>query len=212
MFCIKCGKPAAVGNFCDEHFLEKERLFELGNIRIDVCNRCDLYFDGEWKKTENLEDAVKDVIKKNIITKNDIKNIEIKLKPFGNKFSATVRCTGIIKPCKKMKTEEKKILVTISKKKCDNCVKVLGKYYEAVIQVRGDKKDAILQEIKKMISDSSLSGFKELVHGYDLFVIKKADANRIAKRLGERYEVKRSFKFATEKKGKKLYRNYFAVR
>lgn len=211
MFCVKCGKHATVGTFCDEHFLERERLFDIDNIRIDVCDGCGSYYDGGWKKTENIENTVRDVIKKSIVTENKIIKTDIKLKHFGNKFSAVVRCTGLIKPCKKPKTEEKKILITLSKKKCDNCVKTLGKYYEAVIQVRGERKEEILHEINKTVG-LSLSGFKELKNGYDLYFIRKSDANRVAGNLKKRYSVKRSFKFATEKKGKKLYRNYFAVR
>jgi len=212
MFCIKCGKPATVNNFCDEHFLERETLFEIDNIRIDVCERCGSYFDGEWKHTDNIENAVRDVIEKNIKTKNKIKKIDIGLKKFGNKYSASIKCTGMIKPCKTPKSEGEKILVILKRKKCDNCVKALGKYYEAVIQIRGEKKEEILNTISKSVRSDALSGFKELPAGYDLYFIRKSDANRIAVGLKRRYDVKGSFKFATEKKGKKLYRNYFAVR
>jgi nonsense-mediated mRNA decay protein 3 len=212
MFCIKCGKTATVGNFCDDHFLEREELFKINNISFYICDRCGAYLDGEWKPIDNMDNVVAGMIEKNIKTKNRITNVDIRLKPFGNKFTATVRCTGLIKPCKKPKTEEKKIIVIMKKKKCDNCVKLLGNYYEAVVQMRGERKDQILDRIKKITNAKTIGSFKEVADGYDLYFIKKADANRIGKSLKKHYIVKFSFKFAAEKKGKKLYRNYFSVR
>ncbi|MBI5061470.1 MAG: hypothetical protein HZB67_04105 [Candidatus Aenigmarchaeota archaeon] len=219
MFCIKCGKPAMqirsgaashTSNFCEEHYLGKHNLFEIGNIRINRCDRCGSYSDASWNE-KDIEGVVKKKIISSISTKNKIKRIDIYLKPFGNKFLATIICTGTIKPCKKEKTEERKILVIIGKKKCDNCIKQLGKYYEAVVQVRGPRREDILKSIEKL-GRHNLSAAKDVENGYDLFFIKKNEARKVAKILRNKYDVVESFKFAAEKKGKKLYRNYYSIR
>ncbi len=221
MFCIKCGKPVMrtrrgatasdFGTFCEEHFLESRKLFETSNFIIRVCDGCGSYFDGEWKEQDDIANAAKEMIADSIVTENKIKKIDIHLKKFGNKFLATVTCTGTIKPCKKQKMETSKIIVTMKRQKCDNCVKLLGNYYEAVIQVRGERKGEIFKIIEAVCGKMALRCEAEK-NGYNLYFVRKNEARKVAKNLGRKYDVKASFKFAAEKKGKKLYRNYYSVR
>ena len=64
--------------------------------------------------------------------------------------------------------------------------------------------------LKKMgLSDSFVERIKD---GYDIKFIKKSKAASIAKHLKKYFHVKESYKFVGEKKGKRLYRNYYSVK
>ncbi len=204
MFCIKCGKKAEIGNFCSSCFLGKESLFEIKDFLLYVCD-CGSYYDKVWRKADN--DIIKEQIGKRIKTKYRLVKKEIALKSYGNRVAATIVCYGIVHAHKKK--EERKITITIKKRKCDTCVKLLGRYYEAVLQIRGEY-NKIFNKIKSRLPKTART--EKTKHGYDIRFLKKSEAAKIAKALKVRYEVKSSFKFVATKKGKKLYRNYYSVR
>ena len=205
MFCIKCGKRAVIGNFCRNCFLAKEELFKIKDFSLPICD-CGSYYDKIWQKPKDIDDIIRDQIKQRIRTKNKITKDEIKIKKFGNKISATVICSGIIHSHKK--NEEKRIIIILKRRKCDLCVKLLGGYYEAVLQIRGDY-NKIFDKAKKYLPETAR--IEKTKHGYDIRFLKKSDAAKIAKLL-KNYKIKKSFKFVATKKGKKLYRNYYSVR
>ena len=214
MFCIRCGKRASIGNFCDQCFLETKELFDIDNIKIMICPDCGSYYDKGWKPGKDIEEIIQDCVNNNIKTKNKITKTKLSLKHFGNKYRVTIRCTGLIRPCKKSKAEEKSILITIKKHKCDRCVKVRGGYHEAVLQIRGENKDKILNKVKRMLPKEEIvvTSMDELKNGYDIKFIKKNFAKAAAKQLKKGFKVKESYKLIATKKGKRLYRNYYSVR
>jgi NMD protein affecting ribosome stability and mRNA decay len=156
--------------------------------------------------------SIDDAIKSSIITKNKIKNVEINKRKIGNKIHATIICSGYIKPCKKLKSETKNIVVNIRKRLCEDCIKLSGGYYEAIIQIRGEQKDRILKKINNMYKKNLITSINKTEHGYDIRFVDKNDATIIANRLRKKHDVNASYIFVGEKKGKKLYRNVYAVR
>ena len=210
MFCVRCGKKAAIGNFCEDCFLEREKLFDIENFTLAVCD-CGSYYDKVWKEPREIDDIIKQQIEKRIKTKNRIADKKISLKEIGNRVSALIVCSGLISPCKKVKKEKKRIMIILKKKKCDLCIKLLGRYYEAVLHIRGNY-EKIFDKIKKQLPKTAR--IEKIKHGYDIRFLKKADAAKISKTIKNlnSYEIKKSFKFVSTKKGKKLYRNYYSVR
>jgi NMD protein affecting ribosome stability and mRNA decay len=207
MLCIKCGREAVIGNFCENCFLEKEKLFDIEDFTIAICD-CGSYYDEIWQKPRATDEIIRCLIEKKIKTKNKITGKKILLKKVGNRVFASVVCSGFISPCKKSKEEEKRISILIKIKKCDQCVKLIGGYYEAVLQIRGDY-DNIFDKIKCHLPKTARIG--KIKHGYDIRFLRKSDAAKVSRKLIE-FEIKKSFKFVTTKKGKKLYRNYYSVR
>lgn len=206
MFCIKCGKDAKVGNFCERCFLESNELFDIDNSELYFCRGCSGYF------LKNEKVNIDDVVKKGIKSENRIKKIQIKKKKIGNKIYVTVICSGYIKPCKKLKEEAKKILINIKKRMCDTCIKLSGGYYEAMIQVRGDNREKIFNIIKKLSSKALISSIEKAKLGYDIKFVSKKDATKIANQMRKKFSVKDTYKLVGEKKGKKLYRNFYVIR
>lgn len=199
MFCIKCGKPAKVGNFCSECFLERENLFGLKDFTFVYCGLCGLN-----------KDELIDRIKGSIKSSNEIIDIKVSTKIVGNKVHTTVKCIGKINGLKK--EGEEKSLVILRQKMCDMHVKLSGGYYEAVIQVRGENKEDILKRLVKNLPEKSIINVEKLPEGYNLKIMRKANAAAAAKHFMEKYDVKTSFKLVGSKKGTKLYRNFYAIR
>ena len=204
MFCIKCGKPAVAGNFCESCFLERNELFEIKNFRLTVCSVCGSHYSFEkgWHKS-----SAENEILWRVKTKNRGTGQKIALKNVGNKLLATVQMTGFISPLKKMKTETVSAEIVLRKQKCDNCIKISGGYYEAMFQIRGMKKEEILKSIK----NEGVLSVENRDNGYNVKFIKKQDAKRIAKNLKDVYNVKGTFKLVGEKKGKRLYRSFYSI-
>jgi len=199
MFCIKCGKTANVDNFCDDCFALKHTLFETKSFTMFYCDLCGV-----------KDDDIKDEIKRRIKSDNNMDDVYVSLKTVGNKVHATVDCMGSIKGVKKH--EKQQALIILRRKMCDMHVKLSGGYYEAMIQVRGEKKEEILRHLKKLLPMKSVVDVEQLKEGYNVKVMNKGTAGAAAKVLRNKYSVKDSYKLVGSKKGMMLYRNFYAVR
>ncbi len=213
MFCIKCGKDAFAGNFCEQCYLEKKDLFTLKNVKMRYCDNCNQYYTQKEKiQPEEMERFIAGQIEE----KGKINNIEIKVSKRPDKIHAVIIAKGSVKPSKIVVTDKKEFFTRPKKIKCESCAKILGNYHEAVIQIRGEKKEGIMREIRKQIKDDELAGVHVLKEGYDVNydvkIVDKSAAARAVQMLREKFTVKRSFKLVGEKKGRKIYRNFYAIR
>lgn len=199
MFCIKCGKPAKVDNFCSECFLESEALFEARNTDMEFCDLCGIKEDEILKKAEAT-----------IKTNNTLLDKKIVLKTVGNKVHATITCTGKIKGLSK--TETKNVMIILRRKMCEMHVRLSGGYYEAVIQIRGHDKEKILKKAGRLLPKKSIINVENLKEGYNIKIMHKANAAAAVRHLRQRFAVKDSYKLVGSKKGQKLYRNFYVVR
>lgn len=199
MFCIKCGCQAEKGNFCTKCFLETHELFNIKDFGMLYCGICGI----------NMYE-IKDKAKSSVKSKNVINSTDVSLKQLGNRFYATVTCTGKIDGVAKKET--KKSLVMLRRQMCDMHVKLSGGYYEAMIQVRGPNKEVVLKKVKQLLPEKSIVTIEAIKEGYDIKIMRKSNAASAAKTLRDRFSVKDSYKVGGSKKGKMVYRNYYAVR
>ncbi len=174
-------------------------LFDVKGFSFIYCNLCGLDKD---ELVERIKNSVK--------SSNEITDTGVSTKVVGNKVHATVKCAGKIKGLKK--EESKDLSVILRQKMCDTHVKLSGGYHEAVIQVRGEKRGIILKHLLKIIPHKSVINVEELPEGYDVKIMRKANAAAAAKQLIGEFSVKSSFKLVGSKKGNKLYRNFYAIR
>ncbi len=161
--------------------------------------------------TYNLPDTIEDAVRKEIKTKNKIEKINIKPKKTGNKVDVEVTAHGRFTERRVEKKETKKILVLVTDRMCQNCIKLRGNYFEAVIQVRGEKKEKILKILMEHMKNK-IASIDTLKEGYDVKIIDKKIAASVSQGLQKKYKITKSFKLAGKKKGKELYRNYYAIR
>jgi len=204
--CIVCGKKAEIGNFCKKCFLKRAELFRVKNFSIMICD-CGAYFDKKWKKSNlKLEDLVKKIILDRIESKNEIVEKSVDLKKVGNRFFATVKCKGKIRGIEKI--EKKSVVVKFEKRKCEACSRLAGGYYEAVVQVRGNKKE----EIMKKLNLKGIVEIKKIKNGYDIKLLSKSEAKKLLRKFKKDFNITISKKLVTQKKDKKIYRDYYCVR
>ena len=204
MFCVSCGRKAAIGSLCEGCFTKERGLFLTEDSEVKMCS-CGSYFDKKWQEAMPFDEIINEYMEHHMVKLGTIKSMKIDFKKVGNTVIATIDCRGNIPPAKKIKSERKIMRIKIRNIKCDKCTKILGGYYEAVIQARGSNAESIIKKISGGIAE-------KVKNGYDVTFVSKAEAARIANSLGREFSMLRSFKFVTEKKGKKLYRNYYAIR
>jgi nonsense-mediated mRNA decay protein 3 len=195
-FCYLCGKKVSEGNLCEECFLKMKSIAVPEKIEIEICKRCSAIKSGKfWKKAE-IKEVVKDFVKKECsVDVRDGKAYVIMRIPFGEKL-----------------LEVKKEIEIVPKKSiCNSCSKLAGGYYESVLQVRN------FDKINEILSVAKSENFyvKNVKEGIDLYFLRKSSAERVAKKLKKMFkniEIKKSFKLATRKNGKNLYRHFVLVR
>jgi len=209
MFCIKCGKEAVTDKFCESCFLEGMKLFSVENIKLYFCDNCEKFHHKREKyDNESVEKFILGII---IKSENRLTKKIVDFKVQDGKIECVVKVEGYINPAKTKKSQEAKFNLYTKRRKCENCVRLLGGYHEAVIQIRGKDMDVILDKTKRRYAKYivRVEGLKE---GYNVKIMNKTIAQKVAKTFSSKYSIKKTHKLVGEKKGKKIYRNFFAIR
>lgn len=210
MFCIKCGKEAFHGNFCEKCYVEKKELFRLREARIRYCDSCqNFYTQKERFGVHELERLINGLVIRTGSV-DGMKTALLEARP--DRIRARIAAEGRVAPSKIPVNDVKEAEIRPRKMKCPNCVRILGSYHEALIQVRGSDKERILRRLEKAVAPDEIAGLREKKEGFDVMVVKKGQAARAVRILREKYAVKESYKLVGEKKGRKVYRNFYAVR
>jgi len=214
-FCIKCGKKTdkLFDGLCEKCFLEKKELIEVPKrIVVNICKNCGrVQTKRGWSKGKSIED----IVKKKIKTKNEIEKIKITKKKVNKDFVVEILATGKISGLEK--TERRKTIVVIRKKLCEMCGKISGGYYEAIIQLRSDEEEKIMNSaeiIKNILKNKNgfLTKIVKRKNGIDLYITPKSLVDIIIKNIPKIKEKKKSYSLATRKDGRDLYRTTALVR
>jgi len=218
LICAVCGRPVLAESLCEEHYVRKYELFEAKPLLIETCDGCGSVFDQKWKRTQ-LEDELRDMIGRSVKVHGKLENIDIDLKKIGNNYTASITVSGTIPPATIVKKDTKKIDIRIRNVKCPNCVKLLGRYHEAVLQVRGKRAEQLIELIGEIVTDMP-KRIEHIKEGWNIYFVHKSDARAaisaleiILRRARETEpEVIRSHKVAGQKDGRSLMRDFYAVR
>jgi len=209
--CFLCGKPAVKEGYCEEHWGKKNPLIKLPEkIEVVQCPKCGLVkIKNKWVEPD-LEKIVKKFAK--VLGEVDewlvgVVNGETK-----------VHVSGWIRGFRK--EEFHFIKIKFVKRVCPICTRLLGGYYEAKIQLRGEVTGPILAWIREetlRIGKRDKKAFyrhKLLKEGIDLYYGSKSAARKIANGLKKRFaaETKESFKVWGRKDGKEIKRLIISVR
>lgn len=205
LICIICGKDAWKNNLCRKHFLKRERLLDIKGFSLKVCRNCGSYYDGRWIKG-SLEKALIDMVRGKIPSKIKAKIVSARK---GNRVQLRISATAKIAGAEKR--EEKILNVFLKKKLCENCIKLSGGYYEAMLQIRGKNSERIFEMIEKDVKSEYTVGMDKTKNGYDIRLLKKDSARKLVKALTG-YKIKKSYKHVTTKKGRMIYRDYYSIR
>lgn len=232
MFCVECGKEEKIykNGVCLCCYL-KQTQFTKGPMVIDIflCPRCDSY---KYKNTWLLE-PFSDVLKRHVRDAFHINpelqhpQIETECKEQGRIFSCIVSITGSVG--NQTVKEQHSLTVRIKRVTCDICSRAAGGYYEAILQIRSDKRTfskpeliTLRESVEHLVRQQQDSGkrglfitdYEEKREGLDFFLSEKSTAFAIAKKIQEQYggEFKQSASTAGMKDSRQLFRMTYLIR
>ncbi len=232
MFCVECGKdePIFRNGVCLSCYL-KHTQFTKGPTIMDItlCPRCSSYKHKNTWVQEDFGDTLKQHIKDTFSISPELKNVEIQTqcKEQDRILRCTVFISGFLED--KQITEQHQLTVRIRRNTCDVCSREAGGYYEAIIQIRAEKRTFPKEELKILRSAVEslvvqlqkngkrglyITDFDETRQGLDFFLSEKATAFSIAKKIQEQFggEFKQSASTAGMKDSKEVFRMTYLVR
>lgn len=236
MFCPECGSTdkEMVGAICIDCFLKDFKMIEIPKrIEVQICSHCNAKLEeGKWSE-ENIpeEEIIYRALERNIKiadeVENEIINLEIDQMK-GTIAGCFVEVVGDVHGTQIEETHdsEVKILKTV----CPTCSKLQAGYYEAVIQLRADKREIKSEEYAKadeivertLIKQSKndklayCPQIAKLKEGYDYYIGSLKSARKVVEALKEEFGgiIKESPRLISEDKstGKGLYRIWISIR
>ncbi|NLK25646.1 MAG: hypothetical protein GX307_03600 [Euryarchaeota archaeon] len=232
MFCIKCGREERTyDSLCASCYLQSNRFTRLPeHLDLQQCAHCDEYLmDKRWVKYDDESDAVCDHVSGNLQLREDgaIKDIEIGVESIDRKsyqvhVSALVRYEDLEIP------EESGTLVRIKRNVCPKCNKIMGNYFESIVQIRpsnrrfsDEEREDVLRRateyvegIGKHSKEAFIAKVTQTHGGYDLYISTIALGKTLARELTSVYgaEHKESSTLHGRKDGQDIYRVTYLVR
>jgi nonsense-mediated mRNA decay protein 3 len=208
-FCFICGKETEdlVKGYCEACYQKKFNLIEVPEeIIVTTCPRCNRKFDKNKWNDMDVSDLARSRIK---VLGNDV-TIAVEVDK-----NLKVIARGYLDGSKEMKEEPHEIRMKIIKNICPVCSKESGKYYEAIIQVRGNMAKEDFTAMDDIVfKRGGYFRVKEVTGGYDFFVGSKSIAKKMAEFIVKKYNVKKtkSFQLVTKKDGRDIYRDTVLLR
>lgn len=221
-FCPNCGRETErlVEGLCKECFYKRKKPAGIPDrIDVEMCSCGKIRYKGKWTKA-GIKKIIRDKFKGN--------EKEMELKKTNNHFKADIKIKNFFGENKDL---QKEIYIKINKSTCNDCGRIRGGYYEAVIQLRGPKKRVdksvkyIFEKVEKskekrsFVSDikkvsAKKSEKKGKISGIDVYLGSKSLARRISKEIGKKFNTKHkeSYTLVGMKNGKKVYRNKMLLR
>jgi len=218
--CPRCGissdKRRFAGSFCLQCAPLKFSVPD--SVELARCPRCGrILVEKEWKE-EGKVDLEKIVLKQ---CKGEIRNASYDAE--SGELSVIVEQAGTMtsfsqggwaRPEGAFVEVRKKVPVNYSKEICIDCSRTASGYFEAIIQVRGEKRERVekmAREISKIILRKSfIPKVEELKEGIDIYCGSRNEA--IAALNVLRLGFRRTEKLAGERDGKRLYRTSLVIR
>ncbi len=203
-FCVKCGAKRGerpfVGALCIECWEPKVRVPT--KVEVKQCSRCKRYWvEGEWTRSfERLRRWIGKKVKGSYTRVEPLLE-EDKVVVFftsdeGEEFSRTYP----------VKFSVKRVM-------CEECSRIAGGYFEAIIQVRGERRavERLAKELVKRLREKTfISKVEEKKEGVDIYVGSSKAAYDVITSLGMTYKISKTLHGMKE--GKRLYRTTFALR
>jgi len=206
-FCFVCGKKTEnlIEGYCEECYKKEFKLLETPEASFTICPRCNsIKYRNDWQDIE-----IEELIKQKIKPLGDI--VEMKIEK-NDKIHISVK--GFLKGSKKLKKEVYTIPLKLNKVLCPQCIKKSTGYYEAILQLRGNITDDIIDFIdRQAMKQNEFYRLERVKNGLDFYIVNKSFANRTAGLVKKRFKatIKKSFKVVTKKEGKNIYRNIILV-
>lgn len=231
MFCVRCGKEGSTyESLCVECFMANNRFTKApDHVDLVKCYHCNEFMlRGRWQKV-TLDEAIRDVASDSLEVKRgaEVTRVRQEVQPSDDyNFHVTMHVSLEYSDLKM--EEENKTIVRLKNGVCPRCSKIMGSYYESIIQIRGrerklteEQKERLVSSIQNKVQEAQdenremfISKLEEVAGGFDAYLSSISLGKAIAHDLADKYgaEVKESSTLVTQKEGRDVYRVTFLVR
>ncbi len=208
--CPKCGKTSDTvqfyGQFC-KNCVEKDISEALPeSTEVILCKNCGkIRLQGKFVKDtgQNMQEVIQSAFK----------NYKIILIDYNVDDSTADVSFGKDKNGEVIPVE-KKIELRFKKMLCESCSRRAGSYYEAVMQLRGNKErmERFIDRVNKYFERRGefIAKVKEADNGYDVYLSNKKLASAYIS--SHNLETVNSYTLYGVKHGKKVYRHTYSIR
>ncbi len=230
--CPGCGQPSSKG-LCPACTLESMDIISFPKrVEVTICSACGAkLIRGRWQITERTaEELAYEASYYSLMVHHDIQDPELNLRLMKRgatrylaQFNLKGKFLGI--PIDESGEIPIKIILTA----CDRCSRMAGKYFEAVVQIRGSSKPPTKAELDKCkdisfsLTDAAyhsgdqlafIQDIKETKGGIDLIIGSTQLGRQIARAIFEQFggRILESASLAGKKDGTDIYRTTLLVR
>ncbi|HID25791.1 MAG TPA: hypothetical protein EYP23_04960 [Thermoplasmata archaeon] len=230
--CVECGRETTEisHGMCPKCYAKKVKLARIPpRVHLIICSHCGTVKHKNIWKEETLDNAIKRVVENTLSISSELteKTVSISCKSKGkNLYLCNVAVTGFLKNHEV--TEQHSVEVVIDKQLCRRCSRKAGRYFEAILQIRAEKREptdkeiqTIVTEVKENITSLEKQGKQVFVTeivpakgGVDLYMSDKGFTKKMMQMLHHRFggETKTTAKQSGMKNGKQRYRMTYLVR
>ncbi len=200
-FCVKCGKETQtlVSGLCRDCFLKKSNIFDLKESLIERCVKCGrARIKGKWVECTN--EAIANEVASKIKVNPDVNQskVFVELTPVSEHgYRLHVNVKGLID--KMVVEQSKEFTLNLSKVSCDDCMKLVSNYREAIIQLRSSsfkEAEPMMEVAKQLLSTEAVNDPLSAViktlrgpTGFDLWICSNKSAARVVRKLSKLYKV-----------------------
>lgn len=232
-FCVKCGKDCndIINGLCIDCFLEGRQLVTVPHhVDLQVCTNCGEYrLRDEWLPMDKMK-IIEDIAIEQLSIIREARVIEVGAAvEEQDPSNYLVHMQALLDVSDVQVEAEATVIVRIKNTVCKRCSRVLGSYYESILQIRtcckdlpSDLKDEVLARIENYVDfqaktnrDIFISKMELVTGGVDVYLSSIQLGKALAKTLVDSYsaETKEASKLVGQTRdGQEMYRLTYLVR
>ena len=227
-FCYKCGASEAKGplihGLCEECFASEHRLIRAPEqVSVNMCKRCGAYMiGGRWQEPVDERSAAQEAAKVAVLSAlrvakftdagiefvlpDEAEGVDLKfeVKPAAREVLVKVHASAKVHEAQsKPMVDDAQVIVVVKPKTCEVCSLMHAGYYEAILQVRGEKKipadklekieRALMSNADKLMKDNRkifISKVEKKPEGLDFYLSSLSLARNMAEILKSNFQAK----------------------
>ena len=232
MFCVECGREdELIGSLCKECYSKKHSLVSLADhVDLALCAHCSsMETKKGWEDVGSVREAVEAAVRQALELSKGARVTDLKVQ-ISQKDERNLQADVDVLLSIDGEEFERKLgtIVRLKRGSCPECSKKQGRYYEAILQVRGrgrNLEERTEKEVERLVKDrvasmrkSSrevfLSKVERVKGGLDFFFSTIPAARALAREIENSMcaEYKESSSLWGKRDGKEIYRMTFMVR
>ncbi|MBU3905018.1 MAG: 60S ribosomal export protein NMD3 [Nanoarchaeota archaeon] len=207
-FCFVCGEKTddLTSGKCKKCYYKNVQLIKVPEeMEFTQCSKCGLIKVRDRWRLATFESIILDKVK----SLEDDVELELKRTPGGYKITAQGG-----------KKEVHDVNVKFNKMVCPICARKFTQYHNAIIQLRGNYNDEVIDFIDEqlfLISKKDVKAFysmEKLKEGLNIKIGSKSAAKKVVERLKTKwkFKIRKSYRLLGKKKGDEIYRDFIALR